>query len=198
MRIVGGRHRGRPLIAPAGQQTRPTSDRARQAIFNILEHGTWHEGVLDGAVVLDVFAGTGALGLEALSRGATRAAFIENDRAALTALRANIDKMGEAPRATVLTLDAARPGIKPAHIEPATLIFLDPPYGKGLGAQTLKGLAEGGWLAEGAVCVLEMSRKAPEEIPSGFCVTDERTYGVAKIMFLAFGLKTPASFQSPV
>lgn len=184
MRIVGGIHRGRPLLAPKGKGTRPTSDRAREAVFNILQHGGWHEGALEDATVLDVFAGTGALGLEALSRGAKHAAFIEREHPAADFCRRNIEALGETERTKIFTFDAANPVPRPLYIEPRTLVFLDPPYGKYLGAEALKGLAGKDWLAEGAVCVLEMSRKVPEIIPAGFSVQDERTYGLARVVFL--------------
>jgi 16S rRNA (guanine966-N2)-methyltransferase len=186
MRITAGIHRGRPLTAPKGRDTRPTSDRARESIFNILRHGNWHHGVLEDAAVLDVFAGTGALGLEALSQGAKHAAFIEREHPAVDYCRANIEALGEEGRTAVFTFDAANPIARPLYIEPRTLVFLDPPYGKYLGAGALKGLVEKDWLKEGAVCVLEMSRKVPEMTPAGFTVHDERTYGIAQVQFMTW------------
>jgi 16S rRNA (guanine966-N2)-methyltransferase len=184
MRITSGIHRGRPINAPKGRNTRPTSDRTREAIFNILRHGSWHHGVLEDATVLDVFAGTGALGIEALSQGARHAVFIERDHTAAELCQGNIDSLGETERAVVLKFDAAEPLPRPFYIEPRSLVFLDPPYGKYLGAEALKGRADKDWLAEEAVCVLEMSKKTPEIIPAGFTVKDERTYGMTKIQFL--------------
>lgn len=184
MRIVGGIHRGRTLFSPQGRDTRPTSDRARQAIFNILHHGGWHGGILEEAAVLDAFAGTGALGLEALSQGARHAAFIERDPATAALCQKNIDALGKTERARVFTFDAAAPIARPLYIEPRTLVFLDPPYGKNLGAQALAGLAQKGWLKAGAACVLEMSKKQPETLPAGFALKDERTYGLARVLFL--------------
>src|SRR4051812_29618443 len=126
MRIVAGIHRGRKLTAPAGATTRPTADRVRQALFDMLWHAPWAgRAVIEDQAVLDAFAGTGALGLEALSRGAATAAFIEQDRAALAALRANIAACGEAARCQVVAADALRP---PRALRPASLVFLDPPY----------------------------------------------------------------------
>lgn len=186
MRITAGIHRGRPLLAPDGKNTRPTSDRARESIFNILRHGSWHDGVLDDALVLDVFAGTGALGLEALSQGARHAAFIEREQPAAAFCRDNIAALKEGPRTSVFTFDATDPLPRPLYVEPRTLVFLDPPYGKYLGAESLKALVGKDWLAEGAVCVLEMSKKVPEIIPAGFTVHDERIYGLAKVQFMTW------------
>ena len=125
MRIVAGRHRGRRLLAPAGATTRPTSERVRQALFDMLWHAPWGgRGAVEGAFVLDAFCGTGALGLEALSRGAARATFIENDAAALATLRANIATLREESGATVIAGDATRP---PRAADPCWLAFLDPP-----------------------------------------------------------------------
>ena len=130
MRIIAGRHRGRKLVAPAGAATRPTADRVRQALFDMLWHAPWAgRSAVDGALVLDAFAGTGALGLEALSRGAAHATFLETDRAALGALRANIAACREAERCAVLPADATRP---PRAARACTLVFLDPPYGEDL------------------------------------------------------------------
>ncbi len=183
MRITAGTHRGRRLISPEGKTTRPTSDRVRESVFNILRHGKWHDGVLDGAVVLDAFAGTGALGLEALSQGADYAVFMEKDRMAARTCRENIEALGESARTRLIIGDATAP---PAVAKPATLVFLDPPYGKGLAAAALKALAAQGWLAPGAVCVVEMAKKEPEETPAGFTQHDERAYGVALVRFLTF------------
>ena len=141
MRIVAGRHRGRKLMAPPGLDTRPTSDRAREALFNILEHG---EPPLEGCRFLDLFAGSGAVGLEAASRGAGRVLLVEKARAAQAAARANIAHLGEAERVTLRAGDATRLG---RAAEPFDIVFLDPPYGSGLVATALAGLARGGWLA---------------------------------------------------
>lgn len=186
MRITSGIHRGRKLVSPQGDHTRPTSDRARESIFNILRHGSWHEGVLEDADVLDVFAGTGALGLEALSQGAKHAVFIEQDGAAAKLCQSNIELLKETGRAIVLRQDALKLGQCPAYIGPRSLVFLDPPYGKNMGAQALAALASGGWLKKGAACVLEMSKQNPETIPPAFEVVDERIYGIAKIVFLTW------------
>jgi 16S rRNA (guanine966-N2)-methyltransferase len=185
MRIVGGEFRGRPLLSPKGSSTRPTSDRARESIFNILGHAKWLKtAAVEGALVLDAFAGTGALGLEALSRGAGHAVFIERDRAASSICMENIDKFGVSDRSLLLTGDATRPNPRPADLAARSLVFLDPPYGKNLIGQALAALNENAWLAPGAVCVAEMSAKAPEETPPGFTLQDERRYGIALVRFL--------------
>lgn len=187
MRIVSGRFKSRPLLSPPGRGTRPTSDRARQAIFNILEHAAWIPSILpENAHVLDIFAGTGALGLEALSRGAADVIFIENDRDALAACRGNIDSFGVGAETRLLKADALRPPPLPAGAAKRNLVFLDPPYGKGWGASALSALAAQGWLAEEAVCVLEMSKKEPEDIPAGFSLADTRIYGIAEVRFLIY------------
>jgi 16S rRNA (guanine966-N2)-methyltransferase len=187
MRIVGGAFRGRGLISPDGMKTRPTSDRARQAIFNILEHASWAgPDVLDGAQVLDAFAGTGALGLEALSRGAADAVFIEKDTQAIKVCAENIRVLGLEDRATILRFDATNPGVCAPRAQ-RTLVFLDPPYDKGLGQSCLKSLVIQGWLAPKAICIFETSSKLPESIPEGFIVLDQRDYGAAKVYFLSAG-----------
>lgn len=185
MRIVGGVLRGRNLLSPEGSSTRPTSDRAREAVFNILMHAKWldHDPV-DGAPVMDVFAGTGALGLEALSRGAKHCVFIENDRNAQKNCRENIDKMGMEDRSLLQPFDALKPSARPPHVDARTLVLMDPPYGQGLGAAALTALAGKGWLAPGAICVLEMEKKKPEPSPENFAQVDERAYGVALVRFL--------------
>lgn len=185
MRIVGGTHRGRILASPEGLETRPTSDRVRESVFNVLRHAKWLETrLLDGALALDVFAGTGALGLEALSQGAAEAVFIENAPAAAAACRKNIAALKEESRATLVAADALKPPPRPAGTAPRTLVFLDPPYGKGWGAAALAALAAGGWLAPGAVAVMEMAKKKPEDLSPGFDLLDERRYGVALVRFL--------------
>lgn len=153
IRIIGGAWKGRRLQAPPGDVTRPTSDRVRQALFDMLWHAPWAgRAAIEGAAVLDAFAGTGALGLEALSRGAASAVFFEHDRAALGALRANVAAAGM--RARVLDADALRP--PPGA--PCTLVFLDPPYGRGLVTQAIAALAGAGWLAPDALLVAELAR----------------------------------------
>lgn len=187
MRIVSGRFKSRALLSPSGKGTRPTSDRARQAIFNILEHASWRPFILpENAHVLDIFAGTGALGLEALSRGAADIIFIENDRAAMAACLGNIDSFGVKGETRLIKADALNPPPLPAAATPRNLVFLDPPYGKGWGARALAAIAAKGWLAEDAVCVMEMSKKDPEETPEGFTLVDTRTYGIAEVRFMVY------------
>jgi len=163
---------------------RPTSDRARQAVFNILEHGIPGFS-FDGITVADVFCGTGAMGLEAISRGAARAVFIDTNALALKHAKENAARLGEWRNILVLKLDAARLAPPPlaAHA-PCGLAFLDPPYGEGLLPPALQGLAQKGWLAPGAVVVAEMGAKEPFEPPRGYALIEERAYGAAKVAFL--------------
>ncbi len=186
MRIISGRHRGRKLRAPAGGDLRPTSDRAREAIFNILEH-TILGTDLGAATVADVFAGTGALGLEALSRGARHATFIDNDPVTLKCVRENAGRLEEKQSATLLKLDATRLPPPPlAAKTPCELVFLDPPYSMGLGVAALQGLAAKGWIADGTVCVTEVAAKEALVPPPGFALISERVYGAARVLFLKF------------
>jgi 16S rRNA (guanine966-N2)-methyltransferase len=181
MRIDAGSHRGVKLAAPASDETRPTSDRARQAVFNILAHR--YEAIRD-AKVLDVFAGSGALGLEALSRGAERASFIESARGAADCIRKNIAACREQARAQLFIADALRPPRAASNWAPCSLIFLDPPYGKGLIPPTLVALRETGWIAPEALVVAEVDRKEALEPGDGFEVLDDRQYGKARILLL--------------
>ncbi len=188
MRIVGGEYRGRTLSSPSGLKTRPTSDRARQAVFNIIEHASWRtRDLLEGADVRDAFAGTGALGREALSRGARHGVFIEKDFNAVRACEENIKNLSVEDRTLVMKQDALKVSPRPMYVAPRTLVFLDPPYGMGLGEKALTVLLEKDWLDDDAVCVLEMAKKDPEKIPQGFKVFDERDYGVARVCFLGLG-----------
>jgi 16S rRNA (guanine966-N2)-methyltransferase len=183
VRIIAGRHRGRRLLAPAGEATRPTADRVRQALFDMLWHAPWAgRAALDGARVLDAFAGTGALGLEALSRGAAHATFLENARPALAALRANIAACREEANSTVLPADATRPPPAPAA---CGLVFLDPPYAGGLLARAIAALAAAGWIAPGALLVAESAAEAePPPLPPGFEAIAARQHGPARISVL--------------
>jgi 16S rRNA (guanine966-N2)-methyltransferase len=182
MRIIAGRHKGRRLGAPKGRAVRPTSDRAREALFDILAHGRFADApAFEDVRVLDVFAGTGAFGLEALSRGASHATFIEKDRAALAVLRGNVEALGEAGRATLLPGDATRP---PRAATPASLAFLDPPYGEELAAPALAALAAAGWLAPNALVIVEVAAREDLAPPPGFTFLEERRYGAARFVFL--------------
>ncbi|WP_298286015.1 16S rRNA (guanine(966)-N(2))-methyltransferase RsmD [Acidocella sp.] len=181
-RIVAGLWRGRRLQAPDGQETRPTNVRARQAVFDILAHTPWCE--LRGAKLLDVFAGTGAYGLEALSRGAGQAVFFEQSGAALRALRANIAACGAEARARVQPGDvrSCPPGT------PHDLVFLDPPYGQNLVPQALSALAARGWLAEGAVIVAEFGPGDDMATPA---LLAARSHGKAQVKIWRFTASGP-------
>ena len=184
MRIVSGDFRGKSLVAPAGEATRPTSDRARQAIFNILEHAPWSEGVR-GRRVMDLFAGSGALGFEALSRGAAFCLFVETDEAARGAIRDNVEAMSLFGVTRVHRRDATDLGMKPmSDGPPFDLAFLDPPYARGLGEVALAKLAAGGWLTPGAIAVFERGRSEPAFAVEGFEILDTRDYGAARVSFL--------------
>jgi 16S rRNA (guanine966-N2)-methyltransferase len=181
MRVVGGKFRGLRLAAPADQATRPTSDRVREAIFNILAHGI--EGLqLDGARVLDLFAGTGALGFEALSRGGRHCQFVEESAAARGVIRANAEKLGVIGQCKIWKRDAADLG-PCAPLPRFDLVFCDPPYGKGLGEKALASLVQGGWLNVGAILVLEEVDKAQVADVAGLALIDERGYGETKVRF---------------
>ena len=198
MRIVAGRHRGRRLLAPPGETVRPTSDRAREALFNILSHGQpAAEGIpFAGPAVLDAFAGTGALGLEALSRGAAEAAFVEQDRAALAILRQNIAALGEEGRARIVPGDATRPPRAPSVY---ALAFLDPPYRSGLAAAALTALDAAGWLTPDALAVVELAAREHMAPPAGFNLVDERVYGATRLIFLRREIETAiATEKSPL
>jgi 16S rRNA (guanine966-N2)-methyltransferase len=177
VRIVAGQWRGRPLVAPPGTATRPTSDRARQALFDMLMHAPWAgRAVVEVSVVLDAFAGTGALGLEALSRGAARAIFFETAAPALAALQANIARCGAAALCRVLRASATSP---PVAEGAATLAFFDPPYASGLLAPAVAALRARGWLAADALLVAETPREA--EVPRFGEMLADRAIGVARI-----------------
>ncbi len=188
MRIVGGSLRGRRLAAPPGDIVRPTSDRAREALFNRLVHGAFSD---DGASsvadagVLDAFCGSGAFGLEALSRGATRALFLDNDRESVACVRRNIAALGANGRATVVQADATKPPQAPAA---CTLAFFDAPYAaEDLTAAALNAVAAAGWLAPGALCVAETAAAGRlPAAPDGFEALDRRSYGAARFSFLRY------------
>src|SRR5882757_6043526 len=189
MRIVGGRLGGRPLAAPKSQNIRPTSDRLRESLFNILAHG--YDDAITGARVLDLFAGTGALGLEAMSRGAAFTLFIDDGAEARALIRQNVEALGLGGVTRVFRRDAARLGA--AHpVEPFGLVFLDPPYRKGLAEPALAGLRDGGWLTDGALVVVEESADAGFAAPAGFVEIERRTYDDTVVIFL-----NPRSPRSP-
>jgi 16S rRNA (guanine966-N2)-methyltransferase len=188
LKIVGGKHRGRAIAAPEGEKTRPTSSRAREALFNILAHANWaganvHGGTspLIEARVLDAFAGSGALGLEALSRGAAHATFLDSDPTAIKLIGENLRKLGETASAKVIRADVTHP---PPSREGCDLAFLDPPYRSGLAAPALTALAEAGWLKPGAIATVELAQAEELITPPQFEAIDERRYGAAKIVIL--------------
>lgn len=184
MRIVGGTLRGRPLAAPRDMAIRPTSDRVREAMFNILAHGI--DGFdLDGARVLDLFAGTGALGVEALSRGARFCLFVEEDADARALIRQNVEAFGLTGVTKIFRRNATDLGPVQGGARYG-LAFLDPPYGKGLGEQALASAAAGGWLEPGALCVLEERKDAKIEFPADFALVDARTWGDTSVSFLRY------------
>lgn len=182
MRIVAGKFRGRQLLSPTDATIRPTADRVRESIFNILTSRIGPR--LDGLKVLDLFAGTGALGLEALSRGAAQLVFVDTGAESRGIIRDHIEAFGAGGVAKLLRRDATALG--PAGtLGPFNLVFLDPPYGQGLGERALLSLAEGSWLAPEAILVLEESAEASLEPPAGFMLEDRRHYGAAAVHFLS-------------
>ena len=184
MRIVSGSLKGRTIAAPEGQGTRPTSDRARQAVFNVLEHAAWAEP-LEGMRVMDLYAGSGALGFEAISRGAAFALFVETDEEARGAIRENADAYGVMGRTRVHRRSATDLGGRPGSDgEAFDLAFLDPPYRSGLGELTLSRLLEGNWLTPGAVVIFERGSDEPEIDTPGYERLDARDYGAARVLFL--------------
>ncbi|WP_428688138.1 16S rRNA (guanine(966)-N(2))-methyltransferase RsmD [Roseibium sp.] len=184
MRIVAGRFKGAALAAPKSQSTRPTSDRLRETVFNILVHGL--DVDLDGARVLDLFAGTGALGFEAISRGARHCTFIEEGAEARGVIRRNMETLGLNGAAKIFRRDATRLG-SAGTIEPFDLLFADPPYDKGFGEQALASAAVGGWLKPDAICVLEERASAEIVVPAGFAEIDRRATGDSQVLFLRYG-----------
>ena len=186
MRIVGGKHKGHQLVAPKGLDVRPTTDRVREALFNVLAHGSFLATGLEGLRVLDLFAGSGALGLEALSRSAAFALFVEQATAARGAIQQNIETLGLTGHTKVFRRDAVELGSRPANVaRPFDLVFLDPPYGKSLGPQALRHAQQQGWLAPKAHAVLEISAKEDLADVDGFTEEDRRLYGDTQIVFLA-------------
>ena len=184
MRVVGGRLRGRNLASPASRDIRPTADRLRESVFNILVHA--YDDPLAGARVLDLFAGTGALGIEAVSRGAAFALFVDNGAEARALLRNNVEALGLGGVTKVYRRDATNLG--PAHpMEPFSLAFLDPPYGRGLADKALVSLRDGGWLIPGALVVVEEARAAAFAAPEGFEELERRVYDDTEFTFLRAG-----------
>src|SRR6201995_3700588 len=184
MRVVGGRLKGRNLASPSSRDIRPTADRLRESVFNILMHA--YDDPLQDARVLDLFAGTGALGIEAVSRGATFALFIDNGAEARALLRNNVESLALGGVSKVYRRDATDLG--PAHpMQPFSLAFLDPPYGKGLADKALASLRDGGWLTPGALVVVEEAKAATFAAPEGFEELERRAYDDTEFTFLRFG-----------
>ena len=188
MRIVAGKFGGASIDAPKGLATRPTSDRVRQALFNVLEHGS--PGFdFEGARVLDLFAGSGALGLEALSRGARYAVFIEESAAARAAIRRNVEALGLTGVTKIWRRDATKLG-EAGTLQPFQLIFCDPPYGKGLGERALAEAVNRGWADQGAVAVLEERAETEVVWPAPFHEIDRRRYGDIQIAIARVGINS--------
>ncbi|HEY5105874.1 MAG TPA: 16S rRNA (guanine(966)-N(2))-methyltransferase RsmD [Caulobacteraceae bacterium] len=181
MRIVAGSLRGRSLVAPKGHSTRPTTDRAREAMFNVLEHAPWSTGLRDAQAV-DLFAGSGALGLEALSRGAASCLFVDNDQAAVAAISRNIQSLGLGGQATVRAGDATTIAAGTAF----DLALIDPPYAQGLAERAVSALSSGHRLAVGGIVVVEQGAGEAAFTAPGFVVLDARAWGAARVSFLQF------------
>ena len=181
MRIVGGKLRSRPIAGPKSDAVRPTSDRLREALFNILTHS--YGDPVTGARVLDLFAGTGALGIEAISRGADYALFVDEGVEARALLRDNVESLGLGGVTRIFRRDASRLG--PAHpLDPFSLIFLDPPYGKGLAEKSLISARDGGWLMPEALLVVEEAADAGFKTPEGFIELERRPYDDTEFTFI--------------
>ena len=181
MRVVGGRLKGRNLAAPSSRDIRPTADRLREALFNILIHA--YDDPIADARVLDLFAGTGALGIEAISRGAKFTLFVDNGAEARALMRDNVEALGLGGVTKVYRRDASNLG--PAHpMEPFSLVFLDPPYAKGLADKALVSLRDGGWLTPGALLVVEEAKAAAFKAGEGFSELERRAYDDTELVFL--------------
>ena len=186
MRVIGGKYKGRKLKVPAGKHTRPTSDKTREGIFNILAHSINWKGFYD-ARVLDVFCGSGSLGLEAISRGAKKSVFIDNDRTSIQCIKANAKMLGEIQNITPLELDATRLFSPPRIANaPLDLAFLDAPYGSKKTNIALSNLCENGWITENGLLVVETGKNDELVLAGDLKVLDERIYGTTKIIFLQF------------
>ena len=181
MRVVGGKFRSRPLAGPKSDAVRPTSDRLREALFNILAHS--YGDPIANARILDLFAGTGALGIEAVSRGASHVLFVDDGVEARALLRDNVETLGLGGVTRIFRRDATKLG--PAHpLEPFSLVFLDPPYGKGLAEKALASARDGGWLSPQALVVVEETADAGFIAPDGFSELERRQYDDTELIFL--------------
>lgn len=187
MRIVGGKYGSRILKAPKNDAVRPTSDKLRGAIFNILRS----RGVLDGALAMDCFCGTGALGIEALSQGADSCVFVDNARASFDLAKENAAALKIGGEAEFIFRDVTKMGTRPPTIAARSLVFLDPPYRKNLAPQALESLSQGGWLAADAMCVIEVEKDFGAALPPGFGALDERSYGETKLILAIASSSSP-------
>lgn len=183
MRIVGGEFRGRSLAVPKSNEIRPTADRTRESLFNILTHA--YPEAIDATRMMDVFAGTGAVGLESASRGCRHVLFVESSVEGRGLLWENIDALGLHGRARILRRDATDLG-SVGNLEPFDFLFADPPYGKGLGEKAFAAAAKGGWLVEGALAILEERADVVVSAPADFLFIEERTFGDSKMHFFRF------------
>ena len=184
MRIVGGTLKGRTIRTPEGRETRPTSDRARESIFNILAHADWAPP-LDGARIIDAFAGSGALGFEAISRGGAFCLFVETEAAARGCIRDNVEAFQLFGNTRIHRRSATDLGPKPAGLgAPFDMVFMDPPYGLNLVPPPLEQLLNGQWISADALVVAETGAYEPALVTPGWTLLDERTYGAARVSFL--------------
>ena len=190
MRIIGGKFKGRKISAPDGERVRPTTDRVREALFNVLLHGDYLQDLPElptGARVLDLFAGAGSLGLEALSRGASKIVFVDEHPQSRGAIRANIEALNAIGQTKIIRRNALKLGEMEANIKgPFDLVFLDPPYNQGFAEPALTGARDGGWLASPSLCVVEQKKAESFTAPEGFAQIDFRIYGDTQITFLLF------------
>lgn len=182
MRIIAGKHRGRRIESPEGKDIRPTTSRTREAVFNILAHGTFgqEQSPLYGRVA-DIFCGSGAMGLEALSRGASHVTFVDKSRTAIEALEYNLEAFGELENVKLLRGDSST---LPQMAEPFDALILDPPYHTGLAYGSLKTALSGGWLHENTVVTLELAWKEEVKVPQGYEILDERRYSNTRIVIM--------------
>ena len=183
MRVVGGRFRGRALAGPKSDAIRPTSDRLRETIFNVLAHG--YGDPVEGARVIDLFAGTGAMGIEALSRGAAFCLFVDEGAQARGLIRENVEALGLGGATRLFRRDATRMGAAGQN-PPASVVFCDPPYAKDIAPAALKSCADGGWLSPGALVVVEEAQGSSVTLPFGFDEVERRDYGETKVLFARY------------
>lgn len=180
MRVISGKYRGKRIESIESKDLRPTTGRAKEALFNILSHGKF-SGILDEAKVLDLYCGCGALAAESFSRGASRVALIDKNNEHLEVARKNIENIGEEDNAVFLRADSSNP---PPAIFPCDVVFMDPPYRKGLAVRTLKKLRNSGWLAPSAIIVVETEKRNNDIMPNSYELLDDRIYGSTRIRIL--------------